>query len=250
MLNSSQNNRGVADTVGYILIVGIIFASITAVYYVGFDILDTSRDVEEDQNIERSLSVFISNEDEVVQGQAPSRSTEIRLGDNEVSVEPSTSRMYINIPGTASYSGGSTTMRYSSPIGAYYYEMGAIIRSNKEGNVMRMSEKPRLIKYIPQTDSIQIQLLSSTSGSRTVSGGIREIFMTRIQNKVYTHELSSDERVEIYIRTPRTLIWKEYYENQPSIDECEPYAGNEIVCYTQPVDSVSVQKTSLRIEIF
>lgn len=250
MLNSSRHSRGVADTIGYILIVGIIFASITAVYYVGFDILNDSRDIEEDANIERSLSVFISNEDEVVQGQAPSRSTEVRLGDNEVSTNPSTSRMYVNIPGEASYSGGSASLTYSSPLGKYYYEMGAIIRSNEEGNVMRVTEKPKLIKYIPETDSIHIQILSSTTGSRTVSGGIREIVMTRIQNDIYTHELSSKERVEIYIRTPRTLIWKEYYENQPSIEECEPYSGNEIVCYTKPVDEVSIQKTSLRIEIF
>lgn len=239
-----------ADTVGYILIVGIIFASISAVYFVGFDILNDARDVEEDQNIERSLSVFISNEDEVVQGQAPSRSTEVKLGDNEINVEAGTSRMYVNIPGTASYSGGNSTIEYSSPLGSYYYEMGAIIRSTENDRVMSMSQKPDLIKYIPERDSVHIQVMASTSGAKTISGGIREIVLTRIGNEVHTHELGSTERVEIYVRSPRTLMWKEYYESRPAIDECEPYSGNEIVCYTQPVDSVSIQKTSMRVDIF
>lgn len=250
MIAIGRDSRGIADTVGYILIVGIIIASIAAVYYVGFDILNTSRDIEEDQNIERSLSILASNENEVIRGQAPSRSTQVRLGDNEISTTPVSSRMYINIPGVDSYSGSSSALTYSSPTSTYYYEMGAIVRVSENGNVASMSQEPNSIRYIPETDSLHIQIISASARQSQITGGFREIVMTKTQNDVYTHDLSSDTQVELYITSPRTLIWKEYYENQDFIQNCEPYDGREIVCYTEPVDEISVQKTSIRLGIY
>lgn len=251
MLNSSGKNRGVADTIGYILILGIIFASISAVYFVGFDVLNTTRDIEEDQNIERSLSIFMTNENEVIQGQAPSRSTEVRLGDNEVRTIPETSRMYVYLPNKdISYINEASSLAYSSPTGTYYYELGGLIRTSQDEKVMRVVNEPDLLKYIPSSNTLHIQMLAVSTDEESVSGGIREIALNKTQNSISRHEFSSTRQIEIYIRTPRTLIWTEYYENQPAIDNCEPYAANEIVCYTQPIDNLTIQQTSLRINIF
>lgn len=131
---SPQSGRGVSDVVGYVLVFSLIAASTGVVYTVGFGGLQESRQAERVENAERAFDVFADNTAAVVQGRAPSRATEVRLADAELSFgSPTTFEVR---------AGGETVtrelrpIRYDSGDSAVVYEAGAVLRVDRGGAVV------------------------------------------------------------------------------------------------------------------
>lgn len=250
MINYPTSNKGVTDAIGYILVLAIVFGSIIAVYSVGFDLLDTQRNIEVDENINRTLNVFLTNEQEVFAGAAPSRSTEIKLADNEIQLEKDTSSLHVYLPSKdTSHVSSSGRIHFSSPQGSYIHEFSGLIREQDNSNITQMEEAPEtMITYDASNNSMHIHMYGSVMRNQTYQGGIRNVVVTRSQMNSNFYTFSSPEEVEIYVVSPNQNLWAEYLSSQDGIDSCEPSDINQVVCTTEPLDEVSIQQTDVNIQ--
>ncbi|MDZ7702032.1 MAG: hypothetical protein U5J98_08165 [Halobacteriales archaeon] len=81
-----MRSRAQTETLGFVLVFALITASIGLVYATGFTGLDNAREFEQTNNAERAFEVFADNIEDIVEWNAPSRSTEIRLADATLTI--------------------------------------------------------------------------------------------------------------------------------------------------------------------
>jgi hypothetical protein len=73
------DHRAVSETLGYILIFGIMISTITAATVFGFGGLEDRQAVEKVTNVERAFDVLADNFGDISRYEESSRATEIRL---------------------------------------------------------------------------------------------------------------------------------------------------------------------------
>jgi hypothetical protein len=93
-LTLSEEDRGISDAIGFVLVFAIITASIAVFYATGFEELRDTRDQERTNNAQRAFDVFRSNMQDIAKRGAPSRATEIKVSDAQLYVG---SERWINV---------------------------------------------------------------------------------------------------------------------------------------------------------
>ena len=129
-------DRGVSETVGFVLVFALIATTIAVTFTVGLGGLEDAQLAERDNNIERAFDVLHDNVNDLGRDGIPSRATELRLGGGSLTtdassrliIESSTNRELENVSTAVVYRGaGDTEIRY---------EYGAVIRTDGGGSVM------------------------------------------------------------------------------------------------------------------
>lgn len=261
------DERGVSDIVGFVLIFGLIMTSVGIIYATGFGNLNDAREFEERQNVERAYEILDDNVREVVRGDAPSRSTQLRLGQNEV-----TSGNSVNFTVRA-YDGNHdeeiiaqnfriTPIEYivTSSGDSILYMNGAIIRDTVHGSTM-VHEPP--IRYEEQGTSNErlfipyIHTRPVHSGVIGVTGGTVNIKTTSTGMDTVSFHDNETYYIEFEISdTPRTEMWKRYCADKGFTVNPNGDPGDEtVICATsndrntQTVHSAYIQYRSIDVEL-
>src|SRR6056297_760530 len=80
--------RAVSDTLGFVLVFGLVLSTVSVVYVGGFDVLTDARDTQQFANTERALDVLDANVEDLAVRGAPRRTTEVLLANGDLSFGP------------------------------------------------------------------------------------------------------------------------------------------------------------------
>lgn len=246
------DRRGVSESLGFILVFGIIVSMTSLVYVTGFADLQDTRDFEQANNAERAFNVLKANVEDVNQRGAPSRGTEVKLTDSKLyTADPVSINVTVHESGdplnNATFSPNVSPIVYEGDDGVIVYSNGAIFRKSSGG--VAMVEQPA---FVVSDDRVVMSLvqtypeggMQSMSGSKTVlvrtlndhSDGISDVL----------DEPDADEyNVTVTIVTPRADAWARYFEDE-GFDDCN-VTGDTVVCWKDGVEHVQVTRTRIKV---
>ena len=218
-------SRGVSDTLGFVLVFGIVVSTVAVVYVGGFDALTGARDAQQFGNTERAFDVLDANVEDLAVRGAPSRTTEILLSNGALTFGDPVS---FNVTTGSDYY--ATTVRplvYRADDGSeLVYSNGALFRQYGDDAVM--FDEPRFADgnrtFVPYVITRAASRDVSTDNTR------RLLVRTRVNGR----EVRTFENVDatLVVTTPRAAAWERYLEDELGADCTGPDDGvdGEVTC--------------------
>ena len=234
--------RALSDTLGFVLIFGIVVSTVAVVYVGGFDALTGARDTQRFDNAERAFDVFDGNVEDLTVRGAPSRATELRLADATLEFGPPVS---FNVT-TASGDWYRRTMRpvvYRTGDGnELVYANGALFR--QYGDRAVMFDTPR----IAAGDETMIPFVTTNDDSGSVSTHGTRRLLVRTEVRSRNVALFESVTANLTVTSPRAGAWQRYLENDVGLECTGPEEGvnGQVECKL-PGDDVYVQDVDVDV---
>lgn len=245
----SESQRAVSELVGFVLIFAVVILSVALVTIAGYQGLDASREAERVNNAERGFDIFADNVDDVVRAGAPSRTTELKLDDADISlgqpVVVSVSGHPVGDPSNITFdeqyelrplvydSGGGSTV---------IYESGAVVRADRNGAVLL--REPGFVRSSNETAITLIQPYAADASGVGGSGPVH-LRVTGDERSVVVAETTPHE-VTIEVTSPNAAVWEGYFEARfPG--SCSR-TGDTVAC-TWTTDRVFVTRVPVELRL-
>lgn len=236
--------RAVSDTLGFVLVFGIIISTVAIVYVGGFGALTEARDDQRFANTERAFEVLDSNIEDLAVHGARTRTTELQLSNGALEFAASTS-VNVTVNGSTYYSTTVRPLVYRADDGSrIVYENGALFR--QYGDTAIMFDEPRFASG----DRTLVPYVITRATSQNVStDGSRRIL---IRADARTREVRRFENVSatLVVQSPRAAAWERYFEDEFGTNCTGPADGldGEVRC-DLPADDVYVQAVVVDVSL-
>lgn len=263
-----MSERGVSEVIGFVLIFSLVISTVGVVYVSGFNGLEDARDAERLNNGERAFDVLSDNLADIYRDGAPSRGTEIKLADAQLTLtEPTTIQVTVEDITDADdnkviYEANVRPLVFSTGgPSKIVYENGAVIRVDRNGAIMQ--EAPPFLISEERTVLSYIVLQPGSDASVSVGGDATVLVRTvRTGQNTLIQDYSGDVNTTLSIdtTTARAPVWKEYVNEQADwtgsdwddgdnvpCEVTDPTAGDgrrEVVC-TFEVDELYLSSTGI-----
>lgn len=230
-----DDERGVSEVLGQVLVFSIVVASIGFIIATGFAGLEDTRDTEQFQNADRAFDVLADNMASVVERNNPSRATEIDVGDGRISyADP----VVINIT-IEDVDGNEHTEEYElRPIELGFesdrsvvYEAGSVVRDQPRGGFV-VREPPFLLSE----DRVHIPIIQTLPQAERSLGGTTVLVRAVSRDRTVLIDPSDGDFVSmtINVTSDRAEQWAGTLEDRPNVQEC-PVTGNTASCELETV---------------
>lgn len=199
-------DRSVSETVGFVLVFGLITTTIAVTFTVGLGGLEDAQLAERDNNVERAFDVLHDNLNDISRDGVPSRATEIQLGGGELVLEQESEfRLTDAGTGTRVLESGSITYRGAGDT-RIIYENGAVFRMEGEDGVML--REPDLLAG----DTVVYSLYGLSGPAQTTQGdGTVLVVGERIGRGVPVDDRATEGNVTLEINSTQSSVWRRYY---------------------------------------
>jgi hypothetical protein len=236
-MTERDDSRGLSDVLGYIIVFSLVVTAVVLVTAGGLTALEDARDSEQVANAERAFDVIADNFASIYERNAPSRSSEIDLGESELFYgDNSTMTVLGDDQELLSRNVRPVEMRVVDDR-SVIYEGGAVFR-NDGGQVSMVRPPPFLLSesrvHLPvvRTTSPNIEsaagttvLLRGVSGGRDVVGA-SDAELSDIDG---VSELAGLDDISIQVTSPRFEAWERYLSGEGL--SCDTRAStNEVEC--------------------
>lgn len=247
-----MSDRAVSEVLSFTLVFTLIVASIALISVGGLGSLQDVRDVEQLESAERAFDVLADNVADIHQRGAPSRATEISLGESQL-------RTGDNVTMEVTLDGGSgglptTLSKRIRPVvyegnddRRIVYEAGAVFRTNRDGGVV-VREPPLVVdekRMLVTVVGVNRPNVQSLSGSTVL------VRMNHRGSNVFYRNRSADvDSVQITMSsTPRASLWAEVYSRYGF--SCTLPSQTSVECTYNPgnIDRVYVVYHDVRVNI-
>ena len=200
-------DRGVSETVGFVLVFALITSAIAVTFTVGLGGLEDAQLAERDNNVERAFDVLHDNFNDLSRDGVPSRATELRLGGGEL-VYDGDSEFRFGGPGISEgFSQGGSLTYYGAGGTRIVYENGAVFRMNGDNGVM--IKEPDLLVG----DTIVYSLYGLQGPAEPVSGD-RTVLVVgeRTDRDVPVDNRTAGANVTLTVNSTQASVWQRYYD--------------------------------------
>lgn len=212
MTQLGRNNSAVSETLGYIILFGIVTLSMGIIYVVGYPVLQSNIDANVFESAEQNFVVLQSNMKRVSFDQAPVKTLKIKLHGSEISASDHSSIRITIDNGTSTphdYTMGE--IRFSKGKKSIIYEMGSVIKSYTASSMVMVSKPPIYTSTMNGQDLTTISVVS-TNGNAWLSGrGITTITMNHNSTEMLMHE--TPVNVTVRIDSENAPAWERYLED-------------------------------------
>jgi hypothetical protein len=213
-----MSDRAVSEVVSYVLVFGLIVSAVGIISVSGLSTLQDVRDEEQIANAERAFDILSDNIEDIHRRGAPSRATEISLGEAELSTGSNvTMTVYVD-DGDGNgleqeaerrirpvvYNGGEQR--------EIAYEAGAVFRTNRDGGVI-VEEPPLLI----DEQRVHLPIIGLNRPQAQSLGGSTVLLRAQRQSRTVAYEDTGDNVQEIRIEIEDSNyeeLWTEYLESE------------------------------------
>ncbi len=232
--NRTRSGDAVSDTIGFLLIIGIMITMIGMIYAVSYPVLWDTQKVSYFDNVQQSFIVLGSNINRIMSDRTPSQSIEIQTLD--ANIEGGTSST-INVTWTNSTNSTDDfdcwdfpnctafnllTIEHSRGGRTIAYEGGGVWEKYVGGGVATHL-KPRIGKG----STITIPVASGSSSSAGGGGMIR--ISVRSPGTPTVIEENDVKNVLVNVTSDYCLGWKNYFEVDLGASTSGDCAGNSVV---------------------
>lgn len=245
-----MTDRGVSETLGFVLVFALVVGTIGVVYATGLGGLQSAQQAEKVDNVERAFDVLADNLEDVYLGGSPSRATEVKLaggrlrtGDPvsiEIRAENGSDPMH-----NATYTTKPEPIVYEDDGGtAIVYTSGAIIRSESDGAAMLA--EPR---WINRSDRTVIPLVGTYgAGSIGGDGTVLVVAQGGSTNVRGPFEVSDGNTVvvNVTVTSPRVEVWSRFFEER-GFEAIDDDTADDDVTYQFETESLYVTRTSVEV---
>lgn len=201
------DDRGVSETIGFVLVFALIATTIAVTFTVGLGGLEDAQLAERDSNVERAFDVLHDNFNDLSRDGVPSRATELRLGGGELRFADDSTFRILDSNG-ASVERSSTSIVYSGAGETEIrYEHGAVIRRDGGGSFM-IREPDLLFGETTMIGFVDV----GREGTERVGGDRTVLVRTERPGDRTATELTGN--VTIRVRGPTVDAWTRYFEEQ------------------------------------
>ncbi|WP_338741751.1 DUF7289 family protein [Haloplanus salilacus] len=236
--------RGQSETIGFVLVFALIVTSTGIVYVAGFQTLGDARTTEELRNMERAFDVLDDSISDVARRGAPSRSTEVSLGNGDLAFGD-TAR--INVTTNVSAQSVEISPRpivYRLDGTEIVYVSDAVIRTDRGSSVMRSDPA-----VVANGRRVVLPLIDVDAAGDRVGVGGDTTALIRTQSKSPPNTLSVDPdtgrvTVTVTVESPRTEAWRRTFQRHGFT--CGP-AGTTVSCSTD-TDELHVVWTTTSVD--
>lgn len=250
------DDRAVSEVVGFILVFSLVLATISFVYVGGFSGLQDTRDHEQMANAERAFDVLANNLEELGQGKAPSRATEIKLAGAQLrTTEPTLITVNTTGMNASGASPRSIVYQPESSNSAVIYEAGAVLRD--DGGEAIMIREP---DFVFGPNRTVMRVIETRGGKQSIGGDTTTLVRGERRFVDIRHQAEdADSQINTTIRiTPASghvEPWHDYFED--ALDEAYGTTGadycttsaDEVVCTDVMTHSVYLGATGVGVEI-
>jgi len=244
----SGPDRGVSETVSFVLVFALVVASVGTVYAIGVSELEATRDAERVDNAQRAFDVLADNVDDLLDG-APSRGTEVRLA---AATLRSTDDAQVNVTavgegGTTAFSSGGVAL---SPLvydveagGEIRLSNGAVLRDSEAGGASVVRGPPLVV----DDDEVHVTILKTEHVGSVSVGGDRTVRIRTAAGRprlLYDNGSITHDTVYVNVTTPYTDAWARHYGSVgfSCVETAAPTpdAPGTVSCTVSDVDRVTV----------
>jgi len=234
-----MSERAVSEVVSYALVFGLVVSAVAVVSVSGVSTLQDTRDNEQMANAERAFSVLHDNLADVHRRDAPSRATELSLGEAQLETGPNVT-MAVSVTDTSGTTWQSPDWQLRPIVyegiedRQLVYEAGAVFRTTNGGG-LRVQDPPLVVSE----DRVLVSVVGLTRpGAQSVGGGT---VVVRGRNKgtniAYESTANDVDRVTVSLSgTAQPALWQTYFEERDF--DCT-VTGSDITCTYDPSGSIS-----------
>lgn len=210
-------DRAVSEVLSFALVFSLIVASIILVSVSGLGALQNARDAEQMENAERAFDVLSDNIADLHKQGAPSRATEVSLGEASLRTGENTTISVQVHDGTAPKDVGTWEIRPIIYAGnqerELVYEAGAVYRTNRDSGVQK-----RTPPILVSDDRVLITVVGTTASGQQSLGGSTVLVRTnhRNSNVSFADTGGNIEHVNISVDSDprREELWQSYFERE------------------------------------
>ena len=217
------DDRGVSETLGYILVFSVIITTITTATVFGFSGLEDRQAAEQVRNVERAFDVLADNFGDIARYEDPSRATEIRLARGTVSVgDPVTITIGQNstTPGEDFVDDPSNVtnvtlqpLEFQSDSGGVVYEGGVVFRVDDDTSIARSS-----LPFVVGEEAGLVPIVATRQGGQTSGVGGDQTVLVVGERRPNTRTLSNrtveGADLRLRIESPRADGWSRLLREQ------------------------------------
>ena len=241
----ADDERGLSEVLGYIIVFSIVITSIVVVVVGGIATVEDARDSERVENADRAFDVAADNFADIYERNAPSRATEIDLGEASIFYDNNVS---MTVSGTAAGQGTvfetthefrPVTMRVTDDRNLIY-EGGAVFRG-EAGNEIMSRDPPFLLE-----DRVHIPVVKTVAPT-IESAGRTTVLLRGVADE---RELRADaevDRVTIEISSPRYEAWATGLESD--VVDCDTDSATRTVTCELSGNDIQTYVTKHQIEL-
>ena len=223
-----DNRRAVSNTLGFVLLFGIVFASIVAVNTVGLGALQEGRDTTIAQNAALSMESLSDAIEELREENGTTRLSVIRGGGGSIGPGESTT-ITISLDGTTVYDQTSKPIVYRLDEARIVYEAGALIRTQENGGAILIDgpayEFDNDIALFPVTKTTSVD-------GETISGQTVTTYLEQVKSSLLEHRTSYSNTITYRIQTSpqRVQVWHKMMDGMAAGDPCSVSGADTVEC--------------------
>lgn len=213
------NDHGVSETVGFIIIFGIVMMGIGLVTLYGYPALLQQQQASNIKNMEKTLIVLQTDLNSLTFKNVPYQETAIQVSGGTLSIQkdpPTLPYFYIKIPGEENKIFSINKLRFISDDGSTIIslENGAVVKRYNaiEGSVM--ISKPRWF-YDSITKTMVIPLITLNASTDMSQTGIGTVAMKLTDSQEYSYPISNELTTNISyynkVEDDYYKAWEQYF---------------------------------------
>ena len=217
-------DRALSEVLSYAFIFSMLVVSIGIVTVGGVGALQDVRTNEHVSNAERAFDVLHDNLADVHSEGAPSRATEIALGDGQLYLDDNVTMTVETGSGTIDREIRPVVFRVAEDQ-RMVYVAGATLRTSRDGGVV-VNDPPFLISK----ETVHVPIVQTTAPAVTGVGSGTVLVRGQSSNRsVAIDQAGGGDFESLLIETPRAETWEQYFAKQPFC-ESSSVTGTEAKC--------------------
>jgi hypothetical protein len=209
MTREDRSNAAVSETLGYILLFGIVTLSMGVVYAIGYPALQSNIDANVFESAEQNFIVLQSNMDRVAFDQTPVKVLKLKLQSSAIAVDNESS-MTITYEANPPRIIPTGEIQFQKDSKTLTYEMGAVFKQYPREATVMISKPPIYTSRINGQDILTIGLVSVNGDSYISGKGIATLTLRHNFSDMEMPDTSTN--VTVTINSAHATKWEEYLE--------------------------------------
>lgn len=234
-----MSERAVSEVVSYVLVFALVVSAVGVISVSGLSTLQDTRNNEQMENAERAFDVLANNLADIHRRDAPSRATEISLGEARLATGDNVT-MRVNVTDSSgTWRSESWRIRPLVYTGdddrKLVYEAGAVFRTSNGGGI-QVTDPP----FVVSEDRVLISVVGLNRPDRQALAGSTVLVRGRNRGTTlaYNNTVGDIENVTVSLRnTPRYELWNESFTSQGFACDTSP-GSNGVECTFDPADDI------------
>jgi hypothetical protein len=230
-----MSDRAVSEVVSYVLVFALVVSAVGIVSVSGLSTLQETRNDEQMDNAQKAFSVLADNLADIHRRDAPSRATEISLGEAQLAASENVT-MGVSVRDTSGDIWQSPEWQLRPIVyegeedRQLVYEAGAVYRT-ADGGGIRVQDPP----FVVSEDRVLLSVVGLTRPAQQSLGGSTVLVRARSESTAVAYNSTTDDvdSVTVSVRdSPRTALWRGYFEDA-GFDSCSSLS-NGVECTFDP----------------